>query len=840
MTDYLQTPVVRRRVPRLASNPYMQFQTDFRPAETTIAKETQDAVDVYAHYPSFRRAISIEVVPDAPEYLSFPDQYPSCVDSSPPVAPRRTHSLPPITSQPLECVEESDVGETGTTPMWMRSPTSSTTHASLLSPSTEPRWTTNFRMVRMESIEENELEDDDTDDRPPITSSPGRSSDPFFPPNEFSSSPQTDSPIHDSPVGSENPTTTEDDFSSKLYERLVIASQQRESDMGVDNDLAATLQDRSISITPDYPVSSTPPHNRPQAGFGPRAAARSYSWSSSSSCSYPIQSCHCSGCQSRVATRSDSLISGYAADLDTSSPIAAEFRSSHSATPTERSVSAAKRSYSSLYEDTVNRSNSYKKIKPDSRPSSFSSRSKNLLPPSDQSSLSRVPASLRKSLSLRSDASLSNASRSASSEDNVPTVPNTPRPTKTSGRVIAVAGAALPIPFSVPIIAPPSDHVGRLPLTREAAAKIRIGHLLAREERFRAADKLDVPIVDLAEVNVEAERLKWERILGVGPELRRQVVDWILEVLPKKSMYRSISSATYCNSTSSPSASASASVSSSFSSAGGYDDERPDLLDQLLSSPETRFHAAYMFARYFYLLMTDQEEREKIELMQQAAAAAEYGTTWDVSIPPDGWMLVAWDCCLACLAISVKLHRDVLEPLAPVLSWEFEALAPHKLLYEDLEIAQRDVLSVFSYSLGGTPQAILDELWLALPSLQQLLQFGGGWNCAQKEAWAQLFDAVSAPDVLKFPISLLTVAALSEALVPTLVSRYEYDAALSSQAIRGRRGKQQPEFKKQQQKLVVRAEKEIEGVVQDMQAVMQISDASLRACQSWLRAASKD
>ncbi|KAJ7491061.1 hypothetical protein FB451DRAFT_1124688 [Mycena latifolia] len=200
---------------------------------------------------------------------------------------------------------------------------------------------------------------------------------------------------------------------------------------------------------------------------------------------------------------------------------------------------------------------------------------------------------------------------------------------------------------------------------------------------------------------------------------------------------------------------------------------------------------------------------------------------WDPSIPPDGWDLVAWDCCLACLAISVKMHRDVLEPLNPVFSWEFEALAPHKLTYEDLEIAQRDVLATLSFSLGGTPQPIMDELWIALPSLQQLLSFRGGWNHVQKEAWALLFDAVSEPDVLKFPISLLTVAALVEALVATLVSRYEYDASLGSHVVRRRSKKTHASSAKLKQKLVAQAEGEIEGVVQDIQALVGISDVIL-------------
>ncbi|KAK7024032.1 hypothetical protein R3P38DRAFT_2956112 [Favolaschia claudopus] len=173
----------------------------------------------------------------------------------------------------------------------------------------------------------------------------------------------------------------------------------------------------------------------------------------------------------------------------------------------------------------------------------------------------------------------------------------------------------------------------------------------------------------------------------------------------------------------------------------GVGERLPDLYDQLLSSPETRFHAVYLFMRYWYLLMADAKEKERIQLMQAAAAVT--GDDGDDEVPSMGWKLVVWDCCLACLAISVKMHRDFLRPLEPVLAWEFEALAPHVVAYDDLELAHRDVLEVLQYRLGGTPQQLLDELWLALLSLQQLLDFRNGWRFVQKEVWWRLFDAVA-------------------------------------------------------------------------------------------------
>lgn len=64
--------------------------------------------------------------------------------------------------------------------------------------------------------------------------------------------------------------------------------------------------------------------------------------------------------------------------------------------------------------------------------------------------------------------------------------------------------------------------------------------------------------------------------------------------------------------------------------------------------------------------------------------------------------------------------------------------------------AQRDVLAAVSYSLGDSPQPILDELWQALPSLRQLLTPVGYWNVVQRETWLKLFEAVSGEPFLVF------------------------------------------------------------------------------------------
>ena len=48
------------------------------------------------------------------------------------------------------------------------------------------------------------------------------------------------------------------------------------------------------------------------------------------------------------------------------------------------------------------------------------------------------------------------------------------------------------------------------------------------------------------------------------------------------------------------------------------------------------------------------------------------------------------------------------------------------------------------------PQSFLDELWFALPSLRDLLDFEGGWAMAQRETWERLFVAISGHFSLRY------------------------------------------------------------------------------------------
>ncbi|TFK37714.1 hypothetical protein BDQ12DRAFT_591175, partial [Crucibulum laeve] len=132
---------------------------------------------------------------------------------------------------------------------------------------------------------------------------------------------------------------------------------------------------------------------------------------------------------------------------------------------------------------------------------------------------------------------------------------------------------------------------------------------------------------------------------------------------------------------------------------------------------------------------------------------------------------MTWDIAVACLALSIKFHRDFLYPLYPVMAYEYLDLSPHKLSFEDFETAQRDILSAFHYRLSVNPQSLLDELWDALPSLRNLWSFDGGWNDVQNRTWKLLCTSTREPDVLRFPVSLLATAALVSSIIESLVDR---------------------------------------------------------------------
>ena len=315
----------------------------------------------------------------------------------------------------------------------------------------------------------------------------------------------------------------------------------------------------------------------------------------------------------------------------------------------------------------------------------------------------------------------------------------------------------------VPIIAPPPDHVPRLPLSEAAYAKLRLQRLVEREERVRGAESLSGWVMEkVVDGTKEHDCAEWEKRLGIGDSLRRDSIEWILgvgrslsdtrrklmsrQVLPEYSdmggkgtkvpnapSFSSISPApsltdtpTSTRSTGSITSTRSysptviASDSCSSSSIADISGNRhtilpstrdksrkvPNLFDQLSTSPETRFHAAYMFLRFFYLAGCHTMPASPSSLGKNARKGCELDEDLDGNIPDAeydadddsstcsslgfsparvametcfrshlptlalefeaGREMMTWDTAVACLALSVKVGILPLVPLMPL------------------------------------------------------------------------------------------------------------------------------------------------------------------------------
>ncbi|KAI9439117.1 hypothetical protein H4582DRAFT_2142468 [Lactarius indigo] len=178
-----------------------------------------------------------------------------------------------------------------------------------------------------------------------------------------------------------------------------------------------------------------------------------------------------------------------------------------------------------------------------------------------------------------------------------------------------------------------------------------------------------------------------------------------------------------------------------------------DLHDQLTTYQDTRFLAALIFISFFFPASAiPGEENPEVADHPDVNQREEFD---------DSRKMIVWDYAVA--AIALAFHRDNLPPLKPIYARHFLVMAPHEMSFDDLEISQRDLLECLSYDLGMlTPQAILDELRLALPALRHVLHFERAWEDVLSETWKQLLAA--AHYILRFPMSLLTAAALIEAI----------------------------------------------------------------------------
>lgn len=136
-----------------------------------------------------------------------------------------------------------------------------------------------------------------------------------------------------------------------------------------------------------------------------------------------------------------------------------------------------------------------------------------------------------------------------------------------------------------------------------------------------------------------------------------------------------------------------------------------DLHDQLSTSPETRFHAAYMFIRYLLRAVGDEYEEIESLVASQSLSRFETSSSDDEQVQPrhmeHATKTIIWDVAVGCLALSVKvfaltdvslfelltdsiialqLHRDFLLPLNPVYAMDFLAISPQDIAYDDLEV----------------------------------------------------------------------------------------------------------------------------------------------------------
>jgi hypothetical protein len=132
-------------------------------------------------------------------------------------------------------------------------------------------------------------------------------------------------------------------------------------------------------------------------------------------------------------------------------------------------------------------------------------------------------------------------------------------------------------------------------------------------------------------------------------EIISHLLAYTFQVLPARpSISRASSFSSDCSSSSTSSSTTGFSCNSSLSNTSTtLGSTTSNLLDQLITSPETRFHAAYMFLRYFYLVRG--ESGSPLRVTQGNGAGR-------VLPSEDGFELVTWDIAVGCLALSVKVR----------------------------------------------------------------------------------------------------------------------------------------------------------------------------------------
>ena len=95
--------------------------------------------------------------------------------------------------------------------------------------------------------------------------------------------------------------------------------------------------------------------------------------------------------------------------------------------------------------------------------------------------------------------------------------------------------------------------------------------------------------------------------------------------------------------------------STSTSSSTSMDRQPLDLMDQLKNSPETRFHAAWLFLRFLYLTMSPDRNTGSRNNARNISRQSSLNSNTSASTNQEGRDLIIWDIAIACLALSVKV-----------------------------------------------------------------------------------------------------------------------------------------------------------------------------------------
>ncbi|KAB5595198.1 hypothetical protein CTheo_1276 [Ceratobasidium theobromae] len=177
----------------------------------------------------------------------------------------------------------------------------------------------------------------------------------------------------------------------------------------------------------------------------------------------------------------------------------------------------------------------------------------------------------------------------------------------------------------------------------------------------------------------------------------------------------------------------------------------------LRSSLETRFHAVLLFSRYAARLSSS-------SLNPFLKPRREYEGDYRHRVRERLVNEVALG--------SLQFHRDFLPPLLPMMAEQFLDLLGdrHPITFDDFEastLVQNTIMRSFNYTINQpTPQAYLEELWIACPTLQNIQD--ENLELHRTNLKCQALDLLEAClleyGAIEYPVAHLTAGALLEAL----------------------------------------------------------------------------